>query len=442
MKNLDAPDLGGVILSQSEELVYDGWQQDMLTKGFEILYRTSQKAELQSNVREWYLHTFPTDDLGKDIVADVAFSDLYGRKSTEIYEILGIEDSVIRERVGDQLREITSPTEKIEIPVVKNLAQLKRTVKVGMEFEITDHTRPECVGEKRIITGVSTVDFTSRKLDETGEPYGKDIHMDFGKAKNWNFDENELTAYLEDGSLLMQFHFVEPGMLTEKRRDPELDKAINYINDFCMDEYSSEADLSNLSNIFIAYTTDEDTDMEIQVTADLEQFRMLYAYGNSIVRTEQYESLEEMNRNVLSVLDFNDLVTLSDDEKESVRTEPLSREAALQLELMRGTGFVGGKFRVSDYYADHQPSQKEFAVFLKDEYGIGGHSGITPIYMANHGASGIEIELETHEKYTYKWNEVAKETAALLDAGTYITSKDIQWHIRDAKNTIEHYDPV
>lgn len=442
MKDLDAPDFGGVILGQSDELVYDGWQQDMLTKGFEILYRASQKAELQSNVREWYLHTFPTDDLGKDIAADVAFSDLYGRKSTEIYEILGIEDSVIRERVEDQLREITSPTEKIEIPVVKNLAQLKRTVKVGMEFEITDHTRPEYVGEKRIITGVSTVDFTSRKLDETGEPYGKDIHMDFGKAKNWNFDENELTAYLEDGSLLMQFHFVEPGMLTEKSRDPELDKAINYINDFCMDEYSSEADLSDLSNIFIAYTTDEDTDMEIQVTADLEQFRMLYAYGNSIVRTEQYESLEEMNRNVLSVLDFNDLVTLSDDEKESVHTEPLSREAALQLELMRGTGFVGGKFRVSKYYADRQPNQKEFAVFLKDEYGIGGHSGITPIYMANHGASGIEIELETHEKYTYKWNEVAKETAALLDAGTYITSKDIQRHIRDAKDTIEHFDPV
>lgn len=442
MKDLDAPDFGGVILGQSDELVYDGWQQDMLTKGFEILYRASQKAELQSNVREWYLHTFPTDDLGKDIAADVAFSDLYGRKSTEIYEILGIEDSVIRERVEDQLREITSPTEKIEIPVVKNLAQLKRTVKAGMEFEITDHTRPEYVGEKRIITGVSTVDFTSRKLDETGEPYGKDIHMDFGKAKNWNFDENELTAYLEDGSLLMQFHFVEPGMLTEKSRDPELDKAINYINDFCMDEYSSEADLSDLSNIFIAYTTDEDTDMEIQVTADLEQFRMLYAYGNSIVRTEQYESLEEMNRNVLSVLDFNDLVTLPDDEKESVHTEPLSREAALQLELMRGTGFVGGKFRVSKYYADRQPNQKEFAVFLKDEYGIGGHSGITPIYMANHGASGIEIELETHEKYTYKWNEVAKETAALLDAGTYITSKDIQRHIRDAKDTIEHFDPV
>ena len=145
MKDLDAPDFGGVILGQSDELVYDGWQQDMLTKGFEILYRTSQKAELQSNVREWYLHTFPTDDLGKDIAADVAFSDLYGRKFTEIYEILGIEDSVIRERVEDQLREITSPTEKIKIPVIKNLAQLKRTVKVGMEFEITDHTRPECV---------------------------------------------------------------------------------------------------------------------------------------------------------------------------------------------------------------------------------------------------------------------------------------------------------
>ena len=442
MKNLDAPDLGGVILSQSEELVYDGWQQDMLTKGFEILSRTSQKAELQSNVREWYLHTFPTDDLGEEIAADIAFSDLYGRKSTEVYEILGVEDSVIRERVEDQLREITNPTEKIEIPVVKNLAQLKRAIKIGMEFEITDHVRPECIGEKRVITGFNTVDFTSRKLDEAGGPYGKDIHMDFGKAKNWNFDENELTAYLEDGSLLMQFHFVEPETLMEKTRDPELDKAINYINDFCVDEYGSEMDSSDLSNISLAYTTDEDTDIEIQVTADLEQFRMLYAYGNSIVRTEQYESLEEMNRNVLSVLDFNDLVTLSEDEKAAAHTEPLSKEAALQLELMRGTGFVGGKFRVSEYYAEHQPSREQFAAFLKNEYGTGGHSGEGQIFMVNHNASGIEIEFRNNEKYHYKWSEIAKETAALLDAGIYITSEDIQEHIRYAKFAIEHFDPA
>ena len=62
-------------------------------------------------------------------------------------------------------------------------------------------------------------------------------------------------------------------------------------------------DSSDISNIFIAYTTDEDTDVEIQVTADLEHFKMRYAYGDTIVRTEQYESLEEMNQNVLSVLD-------------------------------------------------------------------------------------------------------------------------------------------
>lgn len=442
MKDLDAPDFGGVILGQSDELVYDGWQQDMLTKGFEILYRASQKAELQSNVREWYLHTFPTDDLGKDIAADVAFSDLYGRKSTEIYEILGIEDSVIRERVEDQLREITSPTEKIEIPVVKNLAQLKRAIKIGMEFEITDHTRPECIGEKRVITGFNTVDFTSRKLDEAGEPYGKDIHMDFGKAKNWNFDENELTAYLEDGSLLMQFHFVEPEMLTEKSRDPELDKAINYINDFCVDEYGSEMDSSDISNIFIAYTTDEDTDVEIQVTADLEHFQMRYAYGDTIVRTKQYESLEEMNQNVLSVLNFNDLVTLSEDEKAAAHTEPLSREEALRQEIMQGSGFVGGKFRISEYYAEHQPSREQFAAFLKNEYGVGGHSGEGQIFMVNHNASGIEIEFRNSEKYHYKWSEIAKETAALLDAGIYITSEDIQEHIRYAKFAIEHFDPA
>ena len=78
-----------------------------------------------------------------------------------------------------------------------------------MMFEFSDHLRPECIGECRIVTGVSTVDFTSRKLDENGKPTGKDLHMEFDRAKNWTFDGGELTSRLDNGDMLMSFHFID-----------------------------------------------------------------------------------------------------------------------------------------------------------------------------------------------------------------------------------------
>lgn len=109
----------------------------------------------------------------------------------------------------EPVADVTPETEKPDIPDVKNLSQLKRAIKPGMMFEISDHLRPECVGERRIVTGVSTVDFTSRKLDENGEPAGKDIHMEFDRAKNWTFDGGELTSRLDNGDMLMSFHFID-----------------------------------------------------------------------------------------------------------------------------------------------------------------------------------------------------------------------------------------
>lgn len=115
--------------------------------------------------------------------------------------------------------------EKTEIPTVKNLSQLKKAIKPGMMFEITDHLRPECIGERRVVTGVTTVDFTSRKLDENGEPTGKDLHMEFDRAKNWTFDGDELTSRLDNGDMLMSFHFIdslEREQIVHAEKEPEV----------------------------------------------------------------------------------------------------------------------------------------------------------------------------------------------------------------------------
>ena len=122
--------------------------------------------------------------------------------------------------------------DKPDIPTVKNLSQLKKAIKPGMMFEITDHLRPECIGERRVVTGVTTVDFTSRKLDENGEPTGKDLHMEFDRAKNWTFDGGELTSRLDNGDMLMSFHFIdslEREQTFQAEKEPELAPSVDEV---------------------------------------------------------------------------------------------------------------------------------------------------------------------------------------------------------------------
>ena len=163
---------------------------------------------------------FYTDDCtvsresgGFAITENISYDKLL---NSGMYEYIGRNKP--EKEQSEPVAEVTPETEKPDIPDVKNLSQLKKAIKPGMMFEITDHLRPECIGECRIVTGVSTVDFTSRKLDENGEPTGKDIHMEFDRAKNWTFDGGELTSRLDNGDMLMSFHFIDS---LERTKEPE-----------------------------------------------------------------------------------------------------------------------------------------------------------------------------------------------------------------------------
>ena len=151
--------------------------------------------------------TVQRDGGGFAITENISYDKLL---NSGLYEYIGKAEPEKAQSAPVKSKPAVNPeAEKPEIPTVKNLSQLKKAIKPGMMFEITDHLRPECIGERRIVTGVSTVDFTSRKLDENGEPMGKDLHMDFDRAKNWAFDGGELTSRLDNGDMLMSFHFID-----------------------------------------------------------------------------------------------------------------------------------------------------------------------------------------------------------------------------------------
>ena len=174
---------------------------------------------------------------------------------------------------------VTPEAEKPEIPTVKNLNQLKKSLKPGMMFEITDHLRPECIGERRVVTGVTTVDFTSRKLDENGAPTGKDIHMEFDRAKNWTFDGSELTSRLDNGDMLMSFHFIdslerEQTVQAEKEPEgaPSVDKNDNVTAETPIDFSQYDDVLKNMFSVnpgfFKGMLSDETIEQQEQIIKD------------------------------------------------------------------------------------------------------------------------------------------------------------------------------
>lgn len=133
----------------------------------------------------------------------------------------------------------------------------------------------------------------------------------------------------------------------------DLDIAKQYIADYYDREFGELAEFSDLSNISLAYTTDEEHNLPIQVYADLEQYKLIFEYDGNVVRDEQYNSLAEMNENALSVLDFNDLVSLSDDEIVSViptKASDLPFKVGDDIEFQRKTWHIdsinGGRGRI------------------------------------------------------------------------------------------------
>lgn len=95
-----------------------------------------------------------------------------------------------------------------------------------------------------------------------------------------------------------------------------LDIAKEIIDEYCREEFEREegADYSNLSEVNVAYTTTEDDKHEIQANVNLVDFKIETLVDGTVIRTEQYDSLEDMTERGLKNLSFDDLVYLSEEE--------------------------------------------------------------------------------------------------------------------------------
>lgn len=67
------------------------------------------RANLLTNVSVWYQKQYPTDKLGQDINKGITFNDvlfLLNHYEDDIYNKIGVADSIIRERIFQKLSKV------------------------------------------------------------------------------------------------------------------------------------------------------------------------------------------------------------------------------------------------------------------------------------------------------------------------------------------------
>ena len=138
---------------------------------------------------------------------------------------------------------------------------------------------------------------------------------------SWKDTAKIIDRLISNGDFITDKDIREHEKLLHKKvleeMDP-LDRAKNLINEFCEKEYGSPADFTNLEHVSLAYTTDEDTELDINVYVDLTKYRFVKEYDHIVVSDDDYFSLDALSNNVLEDLNFDELVYLYREEREKV----------------------------------------------------------------------------------------------------------------------------
>lgn len=108
-------------------------------------------------------------------------------------------------------------------------------------------------------------------------------------------------------------------------REYFLNEAKARINEYSQREFHSDADFSDLWKVPLAYTTHEDTEVEVSAYADLEDKRIVTMYGDKVAAEQSFKNGDDMI-SALGNLDFSELTAISEETVQQLdpeqKTEP------------------------------------------------------------------------------------------------------------------------
>jgi N12 class adenine-specific DNA methylase/adenine-specific DNA methylase len=160
------------------------------------------------------------------------------------------------------------------------------------------------------------------------------------------------------------------------------------------------------------------------ITDELARFSADFAADHSLLRFN-YHKIDEMVR------DFRELALMNREFVSDISELPaveqfITEDEIDELFASHGSGVENGKQRIYDYFtADN--SQKEKADFLKNEYGIGGHSHALSRSTGSdewHDGKGIRLKKDGCYDMQISWQNAVKRIDDLIHHGRYLVNDE------------------
>ena len=224
------------------------------------------------------------------------------------------------------------------------------------------------------------------------------------------FDGNTLTEAVQSA----EAHTAE---------DSDLKTAKQLINDYCIEEFDTMADFSDLSDVGLAYSTTEDDEHEIQVSADLNTYCINYAVDGETVHSVSFDSLHELNDHFASLY-FDAMISdaeyyyyeLHPNEKtENVfqSNTPADNSIMVRCEWSESSAFEDGKvYPLAEFDRLMRKADEDF---------VSGRENIEQKYGSLENAFNAGYE----EAYQYAGYNKTKFTLLLPDGRTFTERQDI-----------------
>ena len=225
-----------------------------------------------------------------------------------------------------------------------------------------------------------------------------------------------------------------------------MERAKGLISDFCQSEYGAEPDFSDPAKIGIAYTTITDDEIPIQVNIDLVKFRLERDLNDEHLETRQYSSLQDLIANELEILDFSDLVHVSDEDIEQYRWHNREEATEKALETVESVSLPQENkalYSVGDtVYLDNEPFEITevglFDVHLRDP------SQAYPVFRAE-SKERLEVLLRQDERnahlFAVKPPAISEEEKLILEHEGQAALSEMGELIPDPDDAISQAEP-
>ena len=103
------------------------------------------------------------------------------------------------------------------------------------------------------------------------------------------------------------------------QNDTALDKAVQLINEYCMEVFDQEADFSDLHHVDLAFSNTGDSEHTVEVSADLVDCRLIYQVDGEVVVSLQCHDLDDLSE-YLANLDFDQMIVYAEEQYEKQRS--------------------------------------------------------------------------------------------------------------------------